>query len=338
MNPSVRREVAALRTMPIDKLRRKHLEVFGEETRSCNKEHLRKKIAWRIQAQAEGGLSERARRRALEIANDADLRVRMPRAMVDGDPAEIAARSSTSRYSGNRDPRLPFPGTLLVREFKGHDIVVKVLAEGYKPTTSDSIPLEGTRVVEFRLDGDPSFDARALRRERGGPQPSEPYVITGTVVDPNGRPVPDAAISIRPLPVPETVTDAEGKFKVRCPPPMGSSMEREVPYVIARDRRRNLAVAVEFDVDRFEHRRQPSGDRRHPAAAVQGDRGVFVAGQRGRREAAVGVDEDVPCTQLDRARAASEHEHGQPRQHDEYELPPDHEFLISSPEVTDLAY
>ncbi len=124
---------------------------------------------------------------------------------------------------------------------------LKVLAEGYKPTTSDSIPLEGTRVVEFRLDADPSFDARALRRERGGPQPSEPYVITGTVVDPNGRPVPDAAISVRPLPVPETVTDAEGKFTLRCPPPMGSSMEREVPYVIARDRQRNLAVAVEFD-------------------------------------------------------------------------------------------
>lgn len=35
-----------------------------------------KRKAWRIHALAEGGLSERAGRRALEIANDADLRLR----------------------------------------------------------------------------------------------------------------------------------------------------------------------------------------------------------------------------------------------------------------------
>ena len=132
MNPSVRTQIAALRTMPIDQLRRKHLDVFGEETRSCNKEHLRKRIAWRIQALAEGGLSERARRRALDMANDADLRIRMPKAIEEMDAAEIAARSATSRYPGNRDPRLPLPGTLLVREFKGRDVVVKVLDQGFE--------------------------------------------------------------------------------------------------------------------------------------------------------------------------------------------------------------
>jgi hypothetical protein len=34
-----------------------------------------KRIAWRMQALAEGDLSERARRRAAELANDADLRL-----------------------------------------------------------------------------------------------------------------------------------------------------------------------------------------------------------------------------------------------------------------------
>jgi hypothetical protein len=37
-----------------------------------------------IQANAEGGLSERARRRALEIADDADLRIRAPRNFLKG--------------------------------------------------------------------------------------------------------------------------------------------------------------------------------------------------------------------------------------------------------------
>ena len=44
----------------------KYREVFGEETRSNHKQFLFRRIAWRIQANAWGGLSERARRRALE--------------------------------------------------------------------------------------------------------------------------------------------------------------------------------------------------------------------------------------------------------------------------------
>ena len=37
-----------------------------------------RRIAWRLQAQAEGDLSDQARRRAMDIANDADLRIRAP--------------------------------------------------------------------------------------------------------------------------------------------------------------------------------------------------------------------------------------------------------------------
>jgi len=132
MNATIRRQVASLKTMDIHQLRARHRDVFGEETRSCNKQHLRKKIAWRIQAMAYGGLSERAKRRALEIANDADLRIRMPKAMEGAEAAEAVAGQAASRCSGHRDPRLPVPGTLLVREFKGQDIVVTVLDEGFE--------------------------------------------------------------------------------------------------------------------------------------------------------------------------------------------------------------
>lgn len=70
------REVAALKRMTVKELRGRYVEVFGETTRSGNKDWLWKRIAWRMQANAEGGLSERARRRAEEIANDADLCMR----------------------------------------------------------------------------------------------------------------------------------------------------------------------------------------------------------------------------------------------------------------------
>src|SRR5713101_3958500 len=75
---AMRKEIDELSRMTVGQLRQKYLGVFGEESRSNHKQFLFRRIAWRVQALAEGGLSERARRRALEIANDADLRIRAP--------------------------------------------------------------------------------------------------------------------------------------------------------------------------------------------------------------------------------------------------------------------
>ncbi|MBY0309129.1 MAG: DUF2924 domain-containing protein [Phycisphaerales bacterium] len=60
--------VSELRRMTVGELRREYAEVFGEQTRSFHKEFLVRRIAWRIQANAEGGLPDRARRRAHENA------------------------------------------------------------------------------------------------------------------------------------------------------------------------------------------------------------------------------------------------------------------------------
>jgi|GEM_PF-2060881 len=124
---------------------------------------------------------------------------------------------------------------------------LRILAAGYKPLTSQSIRLEGTRVLEFKLDADPSFDARALQQELGGPERSEPLVVTGTVMDPNGQPVPGALVNLFPLGGLEATSDANGRFKLRCPGRMGMSMERTPPYFLVRTRERNLAVVMEFD-------------------------------------------------------------------------------------------
>ncbi len=57
-----------LQQMTVDELRSKYAEVFGEPTGARHKNWLVKRIAWRLQALAEGGLSERAQRRAAELA------------------------------------------------------------------------------------------------------------------------------------------------------------------------------------------------------------------------------------------------------------------------------
>jgi len=121
------KEIDELSTMPVGQLRQKYLEVFGEESRSSHKQFLFRRIAWRIQAIAEGGLSERARRRALEIANDANLRVRAPKAKFGPDATLDPKLSVSRKVTSALDPRLAPPGTYLEREYKGRQIIVKVV-------------------------------------------------------------------------------------------------------------------------------------------------------------------------------------------------------------------
>src|SRR6266478_7981633 len=79
MNPAVIAAIEQLRGLTVAALKTRFRELFGEESKSSNKQFLFRRIAWRMQANAEGGLSERARRRAAEIADEADLRTRAPK-------------------------------------------------------------------------------------------------------------------------------------------------------------------------------------------------------------------------------------------------------------------
>jgi len=125
--------VSELGRMSVPELRRRYAAVFGEATRCGHKQHLIRRIAWREQANAEGGLPERARRRALEIADDADLRTRAPGpARAPTRPAPDAdARVVTQPLEVPPDERLPMPGALLTREYKGRTIRVRVLPKGF---------------------------------------------------------------------------------------------------------------------------------------------------------------------------------------------------------------
>ncbi len=136
MEPNVenamRKEIDELSRMTVGKLREKYIQVFGEESRSNHKQFLFRRIAWRIQAVAEGGLSERARRRALEIANDADLRIRAPKTKFGSDISLDRKVSVSRKVASALDPRLPPPGTYLEREYKGRRVIVKVLVDGFE--------------------------------------------------------------------------------------------------------------------------------------------------------------------------------------------------------------
>jgi hypothetical protein len=129
MELNITQEVARLQRMGPKKLRARFAEVFGEATHARNKAWLVRRIAWRLQALAEGGLAERAQKRAEELARDADLRLTPPRTKADEAtrplPAPVPAPFG-------RDDRLPPPGSVLVRKYRGQTLQVRVLADGFE--------------------------------------------------------------------------------------------------------------------------------------------------------------------------------------------------------------
>src|ERR1017187_4742862 len=131
METAILMEIENLRRASLAALRGKYREVFEEEARSRHREHLFRRIAWRLQALAEGDLTERARERAQQIARDADLRLVAPRDffILKGERIETTPGDRNRRQQDNR---LPLPGTLLNRNWKGRSILVEVLPNGFR--------------------------------------------------------------------------------------------------------------------------------------------------------------------------------------------------------------
>lgn len=126
---NIHKEVATMQRLTVDELRSKYADVFHESTNARNKVWLMKRIAWRMQANAEGDLSARAKQRAFEIANDADIRTMPPK------PAKISidAESRTVAKSTTVKPHAELlPGMKLQREYKGQRVSVLVINGGFE--------------------------------------------------------------------------------------------------------------------------------------------------------------------------------------------------------------
>jgi hypothetical protein len=126
-------EVDALRSLNAKELRERFAELFGQPTHTGNRTWLIRRIAWRLQALAEGDLSERARHRAAVLANDADLRIGPPPAPRATQATSRAVSSALSTTTGaERDSRLPPPGTVPTRPYKGQVLQVLVRSDGFE--------------------------------------------------------------------------------------------------------------------------------------------------------------------------------------------------------------
>src|ERR1700682_2632528 len=95
MDPTVITALEALHDLKVAEFKKRYRELLGEESKSSNKQFLFRRIAWRLQANAEGDLSERARRRIGDIADDRDLRVRAPKEFVAGPESGLGIMDRT---------------------------------------------------------------------------------------------------------------------------------------------------------------------------------------------------------------------------------------------------
>jgi hypothetical protein len=147
VKPALGMQIESLGKLKTKDLKARYRDLFGEESPSSNRAHLFRRIAWRLQANAEGDLSERVRERASELAKDADLRLRAPRTFW----CEIEAH----REPEHRDPRLPPVGTMLERFYRGQPIRVTVLEHEfrYQEKQYGSLSAIAHRVTGTRWNG-----------------------------------------------------------------------------------------------------------------------------------------------------------------------------------------
>jgi hypothetical protein len=109
-----------------------HQKLFGMEHPIANCQHLRRKIAWHIQAAKDGGLPESVRQYAMAVAQGTELRSRMSENAARRLAQLPAEQITTIQLIQTRDARLPMPGSLLVKKYKDKTLVVKVLDDGYE--------------------------------------------------------------------------------------------------------------------------------------------------------------------------------------------------------------
>ncbi len=125
-------ELAALQEMTVGELAKKYREVFGEPTHSRNKQYLKKKLAWKIQEIAKGGLSVRAKKRIDELAEKAPIRWKPPAKKRTAACARKIEQKAPEQKKKQRDPRLPPSGTVLQRKYKGSEYEVTVCDDDFE--------------------------------------------------------------------------------------------------------------------------------------------------------------------------------------------------------------
>ena len=185
--PEAAREAMAERLSKLSKMTTKELKaefesLFGRRPQTTNKQHLLRKIAWKIQAQIEGRLPDAIRAFACGIAEQTDMFKRVDENLRKRNTSKTSPDSSVvrprerrpaTRIPRPRDPRLPAPGSLLILKRGRETVRVTVLDRGfeyagqkYRSLTAVGRAVAGRPVNAFEFFGLERPDAATPRDPR----------------------------------------------------------------------------------------------------------------------------------------------------------------------------
>lgn len=128
MKENISEEIQGLRNATLPEIQEQYKALFNvAETPCANKPYLIKKIAYKLQEMADGGLSDEAKMQIIDLIEKYD-----PINNKALRPQVVSAGKSVVSIPFMRDKRLPIPGTVIHKKYKGQDIHVKVLDKGFE--------------------------------------------------------------------------------------------------------------------------------------------------------------------------------------------------------------
>ena len=124
-------EIKSLCRMGINELRTKYYEVCGYNSGARNKDFLVRKIAWKLQSiETSKDIKPETREKAYLIADFS--RLKLNKAKTPSVELVVGKDFAKRKLELDRDPRLPMPGALLSKIFRGKQHIVKVLDIGFE--------------------------------------------------------------------------------------------------------------------------------------------------------------------------------------------------------------
>lgn len=122
MKEAISAKIGKLQGASFKELNGRYKELFGKAETASHKTYLFRRVAYKLQELEYGGLSQKTKNRLCELIKEYD-------------PINNSAfRPAPSRLnaSNSKDRRLPIPGTMINKEYKGSRYQVKVLENGFE--------------------------------------------------------------------------------------------------------------------------------------------------------------------------------------------------------------
>ncbi len=133
MNESTASRIEEIRLLSLKSLRAKYRELFGHEPpRYVHRGALGRRVRWQLQALEQGGLSEETKRRLDELARDPALNVFPNPSMAPAATEPTAGEKRSFRFRRSSNPRLPLPGSVIVKSYRGRELRVTVLPNSFE--------------------------------------------------------------------------------------------------------------------------------------------------------------------------------------------------------------